>query len=36
MIELNQKFDVEIFHTQLSGGKRLLQNKKLENLKRFY
>ena len=33
--ELNKKFDVEMFHTQLRGGKAFAANKKFENLKRF-
>ena len=34
--KLNHEFDLKMFHTKVCGGKHLLQNKKLESLKRFY
>ena len=33
--QLNQKFDDEVFHTQLRGGKAFAAEKKVENLKRL-
>ena len=33
---LNKKFDVEMFHTKIRGGKHLRKNKKLESLKKYY
>ena len=33
--KLNDEFDVEMFYTKVRGGRNLLQNKKLESLKRY-
>ena len=33
--KLNDEFDVEMFYTKVRGGRHLLQNKKLESLKRY-
>ena len=35
MIELNQKFDVEMFHTQLSGGKAFAAEQKIREFKKI-
>ena len=36
ILNLNDEFNVEMFHTQLRGGKALAAQKKSENLKNFY
>ena len=33
--KLNDEFDVKMFHTKVRGGRHLLQNKKLDSLKRY-
>ena len=33
--QLNKKFDVEMYHTELCGGKLLLQNRKIRKFKKI-
>ena len=34
--KLIDQFNIEMFHTKVRGEKHLLQNKKIESLKRYY